>query len=117
MNNVKEIDMVDVKSVVAESRVVARVAAEKFFQERLGGEDQYACGFAWVKVFEKGSTKLGKALIAAGFSKSYTGGLEMWNPSGMRCQNVDTLEEGAIAAARLLTEKLGVKAYAQSRLD
>ena len=66
---------------------------------------------------KKGSTKLGKALIAAGFSKSYTGGLEMWNPSGMRCQNVDTLEEGAIAAARLLTEKLGVKAYAQSRLD
>ena len=113
----KEIEMVDVQSVVAESRVVAREAAEKFFQERLGGEDLYACGYAWVKVFEKGSTKLGKALIAAGFSKSYTGGLDMWNPSGMRCQNVDTLEEGAIAAARLLTEKLGVKVYAQSRLD
>jgi len=51
----KEIEMVDVQSVVAESRVVAREAAEKFFQERLGGVDQYACGFAWVKVFEKGS--------------------------------------------------------------
>ena len=38
----KEIEMVDVQSVVAESRVVAREAAEKFFQERLGGEDMYA---------------------------------------------------------------------------
>lgn len=113
----KELEMVDVQSVVAESRVVARDAAEKYFQERLGGVDQYACGFAWVKVFEKGSTKLGKALIAAGFDKSYTGGLQMWNPSGMHCQNVDTKEAGAMAAARLLTEKLGVKAYAESRLD
>ena len=109
--------VVDVKRVVAESRFVAREAAEKFFQERLGGVDKYACGFAWVKVYEKGSTKMGKALIAAGFSKSYTGGLQMWNPSGMHCQNVDTLEQGAFAAARLLTEKLGVKAYAESRLD
>jgi len=45
----KEIEMVDVQSVVAESRVVAREAAEKFFQERLGGVDQYAC---WVRMGE-----------------------------------------------------------------
>ena len=113
----KEIEMVDVQSVVAESRVVAREAAEKFFQERLGGVDQYACGFAWVKVFEKGSTKLGKALIAAGFDKSYTGGLQMWNPSGNWTQCITAKEVGAEAAAKVLTEKLGVKAYAGSRMD
>ena len=113
----KEIEMVDVQSVVAESRVVAREAAEKFFQERLGGEDKYACGFAWVKVYEKGSTKMGRALIAAGFSKAYGGGLQMWNPSGNWTQCITAKEVGAEAAAKVLTERLGVKAYAGSRMD
>ena len=110
--------MIDqVEAVVQEARLVAYQAADKFFQEKLGGRDQYACGFAWVTVYEKGSTKMGRALIKAGFRKSYTGGLEMWNPSGFPCQNIDTLEAGAEAAAKVLTEKLGVKAYAGSRLD
>ena len=104
-------------SAVAGAKQEAALAANKFFQERLGGRDQYACGFAWVTVYEKGSTKLGRALIEAGFSKSYTGGLQLWNPSGMYVQNVDTLEAGAEAAAEFLTQALGVKAYAGSRLD
>jgi hypothetical protein len=106
-----------VLSFVEGAKAEANRAATKFFQERLGGKDQYACGFAWVTVYEKGSTKLGRALIEAGFSKSYSGGLQLWNPSGLYVQNVDTLEAGAEAAALFLEQMLGVKAYAGSRLD
>ena len=106
-----------VQSFVEGAKQEAYRAANKFFQEKLGGRDQYACGFAWVTVYEKGSTKLGRALIEAGFRKAYGGGLQLWNPSGMMVQNVDTLEAGAEAAAEFLTETLGVKFYAGSRLD
>ena len=40
------------------------------------GEDFY-CGFAWVKVSEKASTKLGRALKSIGFTKAYGGGLHL----------------------------------------
>ena len=106
-----------IKDIVAEACQAATDAATLYFQTKLGGRDQYACGFAWVTVYEKGSTKLGKALIEAGFRKAYGGGLQLWNPSGMPVQNVDTLEAGAEAAAEFLRNTLGVKAYAGSRLD
>ena len=98
-------------SFVAGARKEARRASEKFFQEKLNGQDQFACGF------EKGNTKLGRALKEAGFEKSYNGGLQLWNPSGMYVQNVDTLEAGAEAAAQYLQQTMGIKAYADSRLD
>ena len=110
--------MIDqVEAVVQEARLVAYQAADKFFQERLGGRDQYACGFAWVTVYEKGSTKMGRALLKNGFRKAYGGGLQMWNPSGSYTQAITAKEVGAEAAARVLTERLGVKAYAGSRMD
>jgi hypothetical protein len=106
-----------VPQIVAEAEQAAKAAATKFFQERLGGKDQYACGFAWVEIFNvKGNTKLGKALAAQGIRKSYSGGLQMWNPSKMMVQNVDTLEAGADAAAQVF-KKYGFTAYAGSRLD
>lgn len=106
-----------VPSIVAEAQTAAQAAAAKFFQEKLGGKDQYACGFAWVEIYNvKGNTKLGKALAAQGIRKSYSGGLQMWNPSKFPCQNVDTLEEGARAAADVF-KKYGFTAYAGSRLD
>jgi hypothetical protein len=104
-------------SFVQGAKEEASRKATEFFNTKLGGRDQFACGFAWVTVYEKGSTKMGKALIEAGFRKSYTGGLQLWNPSGLFVQNVDTLEAGAEAAAEYLTQTLGVKAYAGSRLD
>jgi hypothetical protein len=80
----------------------AREAAEKFFQEKLGGRDQFSCGFAWTDIFGiKGNTRLGKAFKAAGIRKSYTGSYQIWNPSEMAVQNIDTLEAGAEAAARV----------------
>ena len=95
----------------------AEAAARKYFQEKLGGRDQFACGFAWVDVYGvRSNSKLGKALQAVGFRKSYTKSLQLWNPSKFGCQNVDTLEHGAMAYAKVL-ESYGIKAYAGSRLD
>jgi hypothetical protein len=104
-------------AIVAEAKAEANQAASKYFQEKLGGVDQYACGFAWVDLFGiKGSTKLGRAMTAAGIRKNYAGNFQIWNPSGFSCQNIDTLEAGAYAAAKVF-EKYGFRAYAGSRLD
>jgi hypothetical protein len=106
-----------INDIVAEAKIEAYQAADRYFKEKLGGVDQYACGFAWVDIFGiKGSTKLGKLLTAAGVRKSYTGSFQIWNPAGYGCQNIDTLEAGAEAAAKVF-EKYGFKAYAGSRLD
>jgi hypothetical protein len=106
-----------INDIVAEAKIEAYKAADQYFKEKLGGVDQYACGFAWVDIFGiKGSTKLGKLLTAAGVRKSYTGSFQIWNPAGYACQNIDTLEAGAEAAAKVF-EKYGFKAYAGSRLD
>lgn len=113
MNYTKE----QLVEIVAEAKQEARKAAEKFFQEKLGGRDQYACGFAWVNIYGiKGNTKMGKALKAAGVRQDYTKAFQIWNPAQMGCQNVDTLEEGARAAAEVF-RKYGFEAYAGSRLD
>lgn len=106
-----------VNNIVAEAKQEAQVAARKFFQDKLGGVDQYSCGFAWVDIYGiKGNTKIGKAFKAAGVRKSYTGSYQIWNPAGLGVQNIDTLEAGAEAAAKVF-EKYGFKAYAGSRLD
>jgi hypothetical protein len=106
-----------VLAIVAEAESAAHQAANKFFQEKLGGRDQYACGFAWVDIYGiRGNTKLGKVMKAAGIGKSYTGAHQLWNPAKFGCQNVDTLYEGAKAAAKVF-EHYGFRAYAGSRLD
>lgn len=107
-----------VKEIVAEAQAVAQIEAEKFFQEKLGGVDQYACGFAWVDIYNvKGNTKLGKAFRAAGLRKDWTGkAWQIWNPSKHGCQNVDTKMAGAQAAAKVF-RKYGFDAYAGDRLD
>jgi hypothetical protein len=88
--------------------------AEADFRAR-HGEPGY-CGFAWVKVSEKASTKLGRALKTVGFRKSYNGGLDLWNPGGSFTQSMDIKEAGAEAYAEVL-RKFGINAYACSRAD
>ena len=106
-----------IPGIVREAQEAAHSAAAKFFQERLGGRDQFACGFAWVNIYGvKGNTKIGRALKACDIRPAYTGGLQMWNPSKFGCQNVDTLEAGAEAAAQVF-KRYGFEAYAGSRLD
>ncbi len=106
-----------VDQIVKEAQLAAKQAAMDYFYDRLKGQDQFACGFAWVNIYKvRGNTKVGRALKEAGIRPSYTGGLQMWNPSGMMVQNVDTLEAGADAAAKVF-QKYGFEAYAGSRLD
>jgi hypothetical protein len=106
-----------VNAIVLEAKEAAFLAADKFFKEKLGGRDQYACGFAWVNIYKiKGNTKMGKMLKTAGVRQDYTKAFQLWNPSGYGCQNVDTLEHGATAAAQVFA-KYGFEAYAGSRLD
>ena len=104
-------------------KATAFQAADRFFMNEMRGQDAGCCGFAWVTVYpqHKGNTTLGKAerkvLAALGMRKDWTGkAYELWNPSGYGCQNIDTKEAGATAAAVLLREH-GFKAYSNSRLD
>lgn len=107
----------DIQNILTEAKQAAYEAAMQYFYDKLGGKDQYSCGFAWVDIYGvKGNTKLGKAFKAAGIRKSYTGSYQIWNPSGMGVQNIDTLEAGAEAAAKVF-ERHGFRAYAGSRLD
>ena len=72
---------------------------------------------AWTTIYGvKGNTRLGKALAREGVTKAYGGGLQLWNPSGLHCQNIDTKEVGADAAAKVF-QKYGFRAYSGSRLD
>ena len=106
-----------INSIIEESQQAAYQASSKFFKEKLGGRDQYACGFAWVNIYGiKGSTKLGKMLKAAGIHKNYEGAFQILNPAKFGCQNIDTLYEGAKAAAKVF-QNYGFRAYAGSRLD
>ena len=98
-------------------------AADQFERTHFPNGGWGACGFAWVTVTpeHKGNTKLGKAerrvLEKLGFRKDWTGrSYQLWNPSKYGTQNIDTLEAGAQAAAKLL-QQYGFKAYAGSRLD
>jgi len=107
----------EVAEIVRRAETAAADAAHKYFQDKLGGRDQFACGFAWVDIYGvRSNSKVGKALNKAGLRKSYTRSLQMWNPSKYGCQNVDTLEEGARAAAAVF-KSYGFEAYAGSRLD
>jgi hypothetical protein len=82
------------------------------------GEDYY-CGFAWVQVREKASTKLGRALKSIGFTKAYGGGprvMRLWNPSGTFSQSMFLKEIGAQAYADVL-KKAGIDACVRTRSD
>jgi hypothetical protein len=111
------------EAIKQEVKDAAHAAADQYFKTQLGGVDRYACGFAWVTVYpeHKGNTRLGRAerriLESLGLRKDHTGkAYELWNPSGYACQNIDTLEAGARAAAQVLKNH-GFRAYAGSRLD
>ncbi len=108
-------DMTQAEAVVIEA-VTHAAAATRAFLTVNGDRD--ACGFAWVTVHKvRSNSKLGKVLAQYGFRKAYGGGLQLWNPSRSGSQSISALEAGADACARVLREKLGVEAYAGSRLD
>lgn len=105
-----------VQDACNEAAMAARTASKEFFQKH---GDRDACGFAWVDVYGvRSNSRLGKTLQSFGFRKSYTGSLQLWNPSGAGTQSVSILEAGAEAYAKVLQDKLGLeRCYAGSRLD
>ena len=105
-----------VQDATNEAAQQARSSAKAFLQQH---GDRDACGFAWVDVYGvRSNSKLGKWLKAAGFSKSYTGSLQLWNPSSAAVQSISVLEAGAEAYARVIKNKLGLtQVYAGSRMD
>ena len=109
-------DMTQVELALNEARQAAAQATQAFLAQH---GDRDMCGLAWITVYEKGSTKLGRELIRLGFTKGYGkgAGLQLWNPSGNHTQCITAKEMGAEAAASVLRERLGVKCYAGSRLD
>jgi hypothetical protein len=115
----KDVTSANIIAVVEDAKKYARANAQKYFYEKLGGVDQYACGFAWVDIYGVRSNSVaGKALIAAGFRKSYTKSLQLWNPADMAVQNIDTLEAGAEAFKEFFKMKFPeAVVYTGSRLD
>ena len=106
-----------IKDIVREATQAAAQAADEFENKYFPNGGWGACGFAWVDIFGiKGNTKAGRAMKAAGITKSYNGAYQIWNPSKYPTQNVDTLEAGARAAADVF-KRYGFTAYAGSRLD
>ena len=110
------------QSIIQEAQSAAHAAANTFFQDTMGGEDRGSCGFAWVIIESfggkviKGNTKVGRSLKQAGVRQNWQRKFEIWNPACFPCQNVDTLERGASAAAEVF-RSYGFDAYACSRLD
>lgn len=108
--------------IVTIARDTARYQSIKYFNEVLGGKDQFACGFAWVTIYGyngkkiRRNSKLSQAFARAGVDRDYRNNLSIWNPAGLGVQNVDTLAKGAEAAAEIL-RSVGFEAYAGSRLD
>ncbi len=108
-------DMTQAEAIVIEAVTKAAKTTRDFLAQH---GDRDACGFAWVTVYKvRSNSKLGKVLAQYGFSKSYSGGLQLWNPSGSHTQCITAKEVGAEACAEVLRTKLGVEAYAGSRMD
>ena len=73
------------------------------------------CGFAWVKV-APANCSFAKWLVKSKLAKgSYGGGVSIWVSS--HGQSYERKVAHASAMAKVLSEKLGVKCYADSRLD
>ena len=112
----------ELKKIIDEAKAVAYMEADAYENKYFADGGWGACGFAWVDIFRyndkpiKGNTKMGRALKAAGIEQNWQRTFSIWNPSKYPTQNIDTLEAGARAAAKVL-ERYGFTAYAGSRLD
>ena len=122
-NDPKLYTVEDLKSIMQEAKQAASIAAQSYLDDwnASTGGNQYGepmyCGFAWVNIYGvKGNTKLGRAMKTAGYTKSYDGSIQIYNPAGYGGQSMDVKEHGAQAAAKVF-ESYGFKAYMGSRAD
>jgi recombinational DNA repair protein RecT len=80
--------------------------------------DRDCCGFAWVTCYEKGTSQFVRELKKLGFQRSYSGGYQLWNPSGSYTQAITAKEKGAEAYVQVFKKHFPeVKMYAGSRMD
>ena len=114
----KSVEIFIVEAAHQKALAAAEQAARAFADRHMNGEDSGACGFSWVDIYGvRSNSKLGQALKAVGFAKSYTGSLQLWN-RWWQGQSVDAGEHGATAYATVLKQELGIdKIYSGSRLD
>jgi hypothetical protein len=112
------IEATQVEQAHIKALAAAQTAAKAFADKHMNGGDGGACGFSWVDVYGvRSNSKLGQALKAVGFSKSYTGSMQLWN-KWWHGQSVDAGEHGATAYATVLKQELGLdRCYSGSRLD
>ena len=109
------IDLTQVQIVLHQAKKAAEQAGIIAYAQ-IGERD--ACGFAWVSVFKvRSNSRLGKLLMANGFSRAWNGGLQLWNPSGHGTQSISVKEAGANVYASYLKNQLGIEAYSGSRVD
>jgi len=104
-------------SVVTGAKQEAVRAAQAMYA-RIGERD--ACGFGWVEIYvDRTNSKEAKALIEAGFRKSYKSKcLDMWDPAGLPTQSISVKEAGAQAFADYFKQYFPqARIYASSRMD
>ena len=107
------------QEVLTQVHTEAMAAAAKATEDFLAKHgDRDCCGFASVKIYEKGTSKLIRAMKKLGFSRSYSGGYELWNPSKNCTQSITAKELGAEAYVDVFRKHFpNVKIYACSRMD
>lgn len=98
---------------------VALTAARNATQSFLASHgDRDCCGFAWVTVYEKGTSKFVRELKKLGFRRACGGGYELWNPSGNHTQALTAKEKGADAYVEVFRKHFpDVTIYSNSRMD
>lgn len=114
-----EIVWAEASSEASKAGAAAATTPMVVAEDRPGGQRWYvpegACGFAWVKV-RPGTSAFAKWLVKTGKARaSYQGGVQIWISEHQ--QSVERKEAHARKLAEVLREKLGVEAYADSRLD
>ena len=103
-------------SQIHEEGIVAAQQATQDYLAKHGDRD--CCGFAWVTCYEKGTSKFVRELKKLGFRRSYSGGYELWNPSGSYTQCITAKEVGADAYIKVMRKYFPeIKIYSNSRMD
>lgn len=101
------------EEISKEAFEAARNASTKYLEEH--GEPLY-CGFAWVNI-RPGNCQIAKYLKKNNLGRpSYSGGVDVWNPSNLMTQSMTIKEIGADAFAAVL-QKYGFTAYMDCRAD
>lgn len=105
-------NILEITNIVTEAFEAARLAELEYVEQY--GEPMY-CGFAWVNM--PANTKFAKVLQGLGYAtKSYSTGIDVWNPGRSATQSLDVKECGARAFVNVLN-KYNLKANVQSRAD